>query len=822
MAMQLTDTARRALDLASQSVPEGGELDIGRLLAALYHGTPLKERLQQWFEGRLEPPHPRRSPGARRTPNEASLRALLGDLYQRSEPVTPEILFRALLDSDAGLAWLEAQGLAAARSAILAALPEPERSAHRVSEQVKTHQPPLPPGEGWGEGVSNESLPAHPFIKTHPSLRAPDDRLLSPAGGDHAGRGREGLPHRWRASPERRAAIEALGSYGRMLTATEPPYQGSHGLEPTLHALWRSLSRMKHRSAILIGYPGTGRTAAIYELARQLYHGAEDLPAHLRELDIFELSPWFLRSGAASVGQYEERVKDLVRILEAHPQILLFVDDIHTLFSSGLHEREPFSDAHEALQSRLARGAITALGCATPAEYRQSIEPDPGLASLFGLIRVEPPTQEITVEILKVRRPRLEAYFSPPPLCIPDAMLRRAVELTEDYLPGRFQPAKSLRLLDEACAWCVTADDRPEQVTEEALWKALEGLLGHGVVRARALDESDLLDTLNQAILGQEDTLQRLARTFLTGLGGWGQRTGPRGVYCFCGPTGVGKTETALLLGRILGGGHEALVRVNCNLLQGGARDAGPALNILLGAPPGYLGYVRGQGGLLSRVRDIPEGVVLFDEIEKADPGVADILLQIMDTGLIEDHDGNRLDFRRAFLIFTTNAGAVYDAPAMGFLAEAPAAAVTPTATVDAVLNALRQAGFGEEFFGRIDEFFVFQGLDAEAIRRVVALQLETLRASADVRGYRLEWDEAVVDILANCWEPRFGVRHLSTILRHRIVEQLSLAEARQELSGVQRIELRVLETAGGVARQDLAGLVTRDREGETLRIHLA
>ncbi|EGV16221.1 AAA family ATPase [Thiocapsa marina] len=767
MSLPLDPEARAALDLAKRSVPEGGELDVGLLLAALYHATDLKDRLPERLSACLERPSGERPTVPEKVPLAKPLQPLLARVIEHGVAVTPAALLGLLLDSDAAREYLRAAGLSDAELAAVSGI------LHAAAaESAQTTAPPA--------GETD-----------------------------------------WRTSPERRAALEALDAFGRMLTATEPPDKGLFGMDETLRALVRTLSRMKRRNAIIIGPSGVGKSAAIYELARRLYHRDPLLPPHLRDLDLFELSPVFLRSGASMVGQYEERIKALLQVLEAHPKILLFVDEIHSLLRSGMHDRGPFSDANEAFKVALSKGIITCLGCTTPAEYRNAIEPDVALAQRFATIRVAAPTPAVTVDILKTRRPRLERYFAPPPLAIPDAILEHCVALTEEYLPARFQPAKSLQLLDEACAWCVTSDPRPAAVTDEALWAALESTIGHGLVRAGDLTEDDLRTRLQAKIIGQDDTLAALARSVVAGLGGWMKRSAPRGVFFFCGPTGVGKTATAELLGRLLGGGSEALIRINCNTLQGSGHDSGPATNLLLGPPPGFVGYVRGAGGLLSKIRDLPESILLFDEIEKADPGVAKLLLQVMDEGRVEDNDGNLLDFRRAFIVFTTNAGAVYAHRSIGFGSVMEEAPDTPVVEVDAVKQALRAIGYGEEFLGRIDAFFVFRGLASEAIRRIVAQQLERLRTGADVQGYRLAWDQAVVDYLAERWQPRFGVRHLTTILRNRIVEQLSVAAAQRELDGVNAIRLRVLALTSATPGGDLAGLASRARDGETLWINL-
>jgi ATP-dependent Clp protease ATP-binding subunit ClpA len=291
----------------------------------------------------------------------------------------------------------------------------------------------------------------------------------------------------------------------------------------------------------------------------------------------------------------------------------------------------------------------------------------------------------------------------------------------------------------------------------------------------------------------------------------------------FCGPTGVGKTETAVMLADILGGGRKALLRVDCNTLQGSGRDSGPAMNRLLGPAPGYIGYVRGQGGLLSKIRDMADSVVLFDEIEKADPGVGQIILQILDTGQTEDNDGSIIDFRRAFIIFTTNAGASYEREhRLGFTEGGEASTDAPRVDVEEVKTQLRATGHGEEFLGRHIRYFVFTTLDASAVDAVIEKQLNGLRGIAEERGYEFAWDTEVHERVSSRWQPRFGVRHLTTILRHRIREQLSIADAQGELKGIRKIRLRVMEVEGLPKDCDLTGLAKRERQDETLIIYLA
>jgi ATP-dependent Clp protease ATP-binding subunit ClpA len=631
----------------------------------------------------------------------------------------------------------------------------------------------------------------------------------------------------WKSSTQRREAIEALASMGRMLTVGEPPKKGAMRMDRYVRALQKNLLKMRRPSVIVVGQPGTGKTALVYEFARMILEDDPRIVASLRDRDVFELSPSFLRAGASMVGQYDERVATLLKVLEANPKVILFVDEVHSLLSSGMHERGPFSDANEAFKTAVGRGAISLIGATTLAEYRHYIAPDGALARRFGLIRIDPPTVDETVAILEGRAPQYRRHYAP--LRIPDAVLRETVQITDDLLPERFQPDKSLDLLDEACALATMTTPPLEEVTEEALLQSVEDALGHSVVKPGTLDEKTVLKQLTSEIVGQDARMAAIARGFVAGMSkDWLKHDGPRRIFFFCGPTGVGKTETARILARILGGGaREALLRIDCNTLQGsGYDDAGPIQNRLLGVPPGYVGYSRGQGGLLSKIRDTPECIVLFDEIEKASPTISKILLQVLDEGRVEDTDGNLLDFRRAFLIFTTNAGATYEADKarIGFDPARPlanrAGEAVPRVAVEAVKRDLLARGYGEEFFGRQIDFIVFEAMKRKHVEVVLRAQLENLEDEAELRGYALSWDPDVVDHLLVSWTPRFGARFVYNILRNRIVEQLALADAQGELRGVTRIRIvRRPPTVPESAETEIAGLASRVVDGEQMTI---
>jgi ATP-dependent Clp protease ATP-binding subunit ClpA len=624
----------------------------------------------------------------------------------------------------------------------------------------------------------------------------------------------------WRGSPERQAALRTLEPFGRMLTATPVPTRGTARMDQLIAALVRTLSKMRRRNALLVGPPGTGKSALVYELARRVAAGHESIPPGLRDLDVFELAPAFLIAGASLVGQYEERVKALLQTLQAHPKIILFIDEIHSFFQSGVHHGDAQSKAHESFKGALARGDITCIGCTTPAEYRAFIAPDKALERRFAVIRLDPPSRGDTVAILQARLSKMEEHYAP--LRVPEAVLPAVVDLAEEYLPDRYQPDKSIQLLDHACAFAATDSPPAAAVAEEHAVRALEDLLGHGLVRNRQLTEDEIYGRLRAAIVGQDALLRDIARAVVAGLRNWGERPGPRGVFVFAGPTGTGKTEVARLLAQILGGGREHLVRIDGNNLQGrGDGSDSQALTwTLLGAAPGYTGFVRGQGGLLGKVRDQPESVVLFDEFDKASPALGKLLLRVLDEGRTEDAEGNLLDFHRAFLIFTTNAGSHYDHASLGFV---PGPAVPDRPVVDeASLRAqLRALGHGEEFLARVGHWFLFQSLDAASIREVIGRQLGRLGQSLREHGLGLEWDEGLVEHLAAQWQPRFGVRHLTTVLSNRVVEQLGVADAQGELRGVTAVRLRLLRAAAA-GPGGLTGLASRERQADALVINLA
>jgi len=768
MPLNLDPESAAARDFAKRCVPEGESLDVGLLLSAFFHATDLNERVPE-LEPFFQKPEVCSDEVPREIPLSRALVSPVTDLAKNNaDPITPVAFFSALLWSPPGMSFAAEKGV-------------PEEALNRALA----------------------------------TLRGEADTSEAGSPGKSANTTVEGWRIGWRGTERRKEALEELNPFGRMLTEGRPPQEKIIGMDEEIQALLKSLVKRKQRSALIIGLPGVGKTALVRELARRLMVGDPNIPTRMRDYDIFELSSNFLKAGTSLVGQYEERVNKLIKTLSENSKIILFVDEVHSLLQSGMHEKGNFTEANEAFKKALAQGDFSMIGATTTAEFRHYLEPDQALVQRFSIVSIQPPTPGEVLAIVEGRLPEIEGFYD---VEIPAEILRKAVDLTEEYLPTRAQPRKAIQLLDEACAYCVTRTPPLEEVTEGVLWESLEDTVGHELLREETLTQGGLFGALSRKIVGQDEALEGICRAFISGLGGWvTERDHPRGVFLFGGPTGVGKTETALLLAKELGGGREALVRVDCNTLQPSGGDSGHALNVLLGPAPGYIGYVRGKGGLLSRIREHPESIVLFDEIEKADPGVGELLLQILDSGRCEDNDGNLLDFRRAFIVFTTNAGVVYDAPkTIGFLKAAELEG--PRADVEKLKAEIRRKGLGEEFLGRISHYFIFGGLSPDAVTAILETQLEKLQDTAELRGYELEWGQGVVGHLVSQWQPRFGVRHLLAILRNRIVEQLSVADAQGELDGVGRIRLTVADEG---KEETPAGTAIRERKGDTLVIGL-
>ena len=583
------------------------------------------------------------------------------------------------------------------------------------------------------------------------------------------------------------AARAVLERYGRLLEQAGQPHPSLAPAEPVVVQLVQTLGQRKHRSAIVVGPAGSGKTSVVHELARRMVGRHPSIPMTLWDRRVFALQPHLLRSGADRAGELDQRVRSLVAVLSENPRLILFVDDIPTLLLRGP------ADAFQELWQEIAAGRIACIGCATPSEYRQHIESSDILAQGFAKIRLDSPTSEQTIQILSLRKADIESHYG---VSIPAELLAKTVALVERWLPASHQPRGAIEFLELAASERRCAVPPGIELTESLLTEVLERKIGVPILHPDRLTAGDVFKALSAKIAGQTEPLRELSDAFVAKLGFFHSERGPRGVFLLAGPTGVGKTQAALELARVLGGGRDCLVRINANTLEGSGYDIGPATAELFGPPPGYTGYVRGQGAALGRVREFPESIVLFDEIEKAPPGVANLLLQILDEGRTQDMDGQVLDFRHSFIVFTTNVGnGGHGVHPIGLSAGDNVSRAG--SEQDRVFSALHQMGFSDEFLGRIDRTFVFAPLGRDAIREVFMLRLADIKVELARRGLELDVPPGLEEHVVSDWSPRFGARHVTHRFERELSDQLNLAESEKQLTNIRRVRLAVSSGQG-------------------------
>jgi ATP-dependent Clp protease ATP-binding subunit ClpC len=560
-----------------------------------------------------------------------------------------------------------------------------------------------------------------------------------------------------------------LDRYGRDITraAREErllPFVDSERTRNTLRQLIKVLLMPTKNNPVLVGEAGVGKTAIVEALAVRIAMGRDRRVLTGKRL--VELSMAELVAGTKYRGEFEERLTRLIDEVRTHPEVILFVDEFHTVVGAGRAEGAPM-DAGNIMKPALARGELRCIGATTIAEYRKSIEKDPALERRFQPIQVAEPSRDETLEILFGLRAHREAHFG---VTITDEALEAAADLSVRFDPTHFLPDKAIDLLDRACAECrvpllslaVEADRegpmgvavvKPETVVRVVAEKmgipveVVQGGLG-GLTESRV---RDLEAHLKQHVVGQDEAVSRVCRRILLAHAGLGDRRQPLGVFLFLGPTGVGKTELARRMAAYLFSDERAFIRLDMSEYQEGS-----SVSRLIGASPGYIGYEEG-GQLTGRLRTTPYAVVLLDEIDKASPRAFDIFLQIFDEGKITDGQGRTADARNAVFIMTAN---VPVSKAMGFLSGDPEAASA------AALAAVRRR-FRPEFLNRIDEQIVFRPLSREDIRTVLDMRLRTFEENLlDTYGLRLVIEDAAREWLAaKGYSPEYGVRELERVI---------------------------------------------------------
>ena len=643
--------------------------------------------------------------------------------------------------------------------------------------------------------------------------------------GDDEGRESVGAGVGGSGGPERsNSAI--LEQFGRNLTqaARENKLDPVIGRRVEMERVMQVLSRRTKNNPVLIGEPGVGKTAVVEGLAQAIVHG--DVPETIKDKQIYSLDMGSLVAGSRYRGDFEERLKKVLKEIRTRGDIILFIDEIHTLVGAGAAEGS--IDAAQMLKPMLARGELQTIGATTNDEYRKHIEKDAALERRFQPVKVEEPSVEETVEILKGLRDRYEAHHR---VIITDAAIQAAAELADRYISDRFLPDKAIDLVDEAGArlrirrmtappelreldekiaevrrnkeaaiddqdfekaaslrdeesklsderkakeeaWKGGESDEIAEVGDQEIAEVLAMSTGIPVVRLTQTETAKLLkmeDELHKRVIGQDEAVKALAQSIRRTRSGLKDPNRPGGSFIFAGPTGVGKTELAKALAEFLFGDEDALIQLDMSEFS-----EKHTASRLFGAPPGYVGYDEG-GQLTEKVRRKPFSVVLFDEVEKAHPDIFNSLLQILEEGRLTDSQGRKVDFKNTVIIMTTNLGTrdINKGVLTGFQ-------TADNSTHDygrmksKVAEELKQH-FRPEFLNRVDDTIVFPPLTKPEIARIVDLMIAKLAKRMEAQDMRLQLTDEARELLADVgFDPVLGARPLRRAIQREIEDALS------------------------------------------------
>ena len=582
----------------------------------------------------------------------------------------------------------------------------------------------------------------------------------SPASG---GRAQTGFAR----SLPRRSDTRVLDQYSRDLTelAAAGRIDPVVGRGEEIRRAVQILARRTKNNPVLVGEPGVGKTAVAEGLALQVARGTA--PEELAQKRIVSLDIPAMLAGTKYRGDFEERVKAVLKDVRRAGDVILFIDELHTIIGAG--SAEGAIDAANILKPALGRGEIQIIGATTPEEYRRHIEKDAALERRFQPVTVAEPGREQTLSMLRSLRPGLEAHHG---LRIADGALEAAWRLSVRYIGDRFLPDKAIDLLDEAAASAHIAGRTEVPLAEKdvaAVVSQWTGIPAAGLDR----DESERLrcleERLRQRVVGQDEAVAAVARAIRRSRLGLRDPNRPVGSFFFLGPTGVGKTELCRALAAAVYGDERAIIRLDMSEYM-----EKHAVSRLIGSPPGYVGYEDG-GQLTERVRRRPWSVVLFDEIEKAHEDIGSILLQILDDGQLTDAAGRRADFRNTLIVMTSNIGARAICEArgpIGFGGEPQGEEQMRRR----VLEELR-AAFRPELLNRVDETIIFHRLRGEDLERITRRLLEEVRGRFEALGLTLTVSEEAVHFLADSGaDGKLGARPLRRRVQH------SLEDAAAEL----------------------------------------
>jgi ATP-dependent Clp protease ATP-binding subunit ClpC len=650
-------------------------------------------------------------------------------------------------------------------------------------------------------------------------------RMLSGPGSRQRG---SGAGSQSQAGPgEGKKSSKLLDQFGRNLTklASEGKLDPVVGRETEIERIMQILSRRTKNNPVLVGEPGVGKTAVVEGLAQRITNA--DVPELLKGKQIYTLDLAALVAGSKYRGEFEERLKKVMKEITQRGDIILFIDELHNLVGAGAAEGA--IDAASILKPALARGELQTVGATTLEEYRKYLERDSALERRFQKITVDQPSTEETVQILKGLRDRYEQHHK---VNITDEALEAAADLADRYISDRFLPDKAIDLIDEAASrmriksmtsppvyreledeieetrrakeaaieaqefekaaslrdderrltqkkreladqWEAGESTERPAIGEEEIADIVSMWTGIPVFKLTEAETAKLMrmeDELHKRVIGQHPAIEVVSKAIRRSRAGLKDPKRPTGSFIFLGPSGVGKTELARTLAEFLFGDEDTMIRIDMSEYM-----EKHAVSRLVGSPPGYIGYDEG-GQLTEAVRRKPYSVLLLDEIEKAHPDVFNILLQILEDGRLTDAQGRTVDFRHCIVIMTSNIGASEIArnTPLGFAVSDDETGITYDDMKNRIMGELKKV-FRPEFLNRIDEVIVFHKLAKDEIKEIVELLLRRIRESMAERELQLELSEPAKDLLVDKgWDPAMGARPLRRAIQRYIEDPLA------------------------------------------------